>query len=380
MMADSGARGSKEQVRQLAGHARPHVQALGRGHGAADHLELPRGPHRPRVLHLDARRPQGPRRHGAQDGRLRLPHAPPRRRRPGRHHHAGRLRDDRRHHRVGDRRGRRDPRAAPRPHRRPHRPGRRLRPGDATRPIVAANDTITEELAGKIQEAGIERVKIRSVLTCETRRGVCRKCYGRNLATGDLVDIGEAVGVIAAQSIGEPGTQLTMRTFHYGGTARVSEAAKHVAKNPGIVKLLNATHRPEEGRHRGRRQPQQQARPPRRQGAREGALLARVRLGPQGLRGRRGQAGPAPRDLGPVRVADPLGDRGQGLVQGHPRRREPARGDGQGHRPHAEDRRRDDRHDREAGAHARRHGQGRRREALHRSRSRRTSWSARATS
>jgi DNA-directed RNA polymerase subunit beta' len=106
--------------------------------------------------------------------------------------------------------------------------------------LVAANDTITEELAGKIQEAGIERVKIRSVLTCETRRGVCRKCYGRNLATGDLVDIGEAVGVIAAQSIGEPGTQLTMRTFHYGGTARVSEAAKHVAKNPGIIKLLNA--------------------------------------------------------------------------------------------------------------------------------------------
>ncbi|HQR45532.1 MAG TPA: DNA-directed RNA polymerase subunit beta' [Thermoanaerobaculia bacterium] len=108
-------------------------------------------------------------------------------------------------------------------------------------PIVAANDTITEELAGRIQEAGIERVKIRSVLTCETRRGVCQKCYGRNLATGALVDIGEAVGVIAAQSIGEPGTQLTMRTFHYGGTARVSESARHVAKNPGVVKLLNHT-------------------------------------------------------------------------------------------------------------------------------------------
>jgi DNA-directed RNA polymerase subunit beta' len=107
--------------------------------------------------------------------------------------------------------------------------------------IVAANDTISEELAGRVQEAGIERVKIRSVLTCETRRGVCRKCYGRNLATGGMVDIGEAVGVIAAQSIGEPGTQLTMRTFHYGGTARVSEAARHVAKNPGTVKLLNAT-------------------------------------------------------------------------------------------------------------------------------------------
>jgi DNA-directed RNA polymerase subunit beta' len=108
-------------------------------------------------------------------------------------------------------------------------------------PIVEANETITDELASRIQEASIERVKIRSVLTCETRRGVCRKCYGRNLATGRLVDIGEAVGVIAAQSIGEPGTQLTMRTFHYGGTARVSEAARHVAKNPGTVKLLNET-------------------------------------------------------------------------------------------------------------------------------------------
>jgi DNA-directed RNA polymerase subunit beta' len=105
--------------------------------------------------------------------------------------------------------------------------------------IVEANETITDELASRIQEAGIERVKIRSVLTCETRRGVCQKCYGRNLATGQLVDIGEAVGVIAAQSIGEPGTQLTMRTFHYGGTARVSESARHLAKNPGVVKLLN---------------------------------------------------------------------------------------------------------------------------------------------
>jgi DNA-directed RNA polymerase subunit beta' len=78
------------------------------------------------------------------------------------------------------------------------------------------------------------------VLTCEARRGVCASCYGRNLASGKMVEIGEAVGVIAAQSIGEPGTQLTMRTFHYGGTAsRVSEQSKHIAKNPGIVKFLN---------------------------------------------------------------------------------------------------------------------------------------------
>ncbi len=106
--------------------------------------------------------------------------------------------------------------------------------------LVDVGQEITEKTASAIEGAGIERVKIRSVLTCETRRGVCASCYGRNLATGKMVEIGEAVGVIAAQSIGEPGTQLTMRTFHYGGTAsRVSEQSKHSAKNPGMVKYLN---------------------------------------------------------------------------------------------------------------------------------------------
>ena len=106
--------------------------------------------------------------------------------------------------------------------------------------ILEVGQEITELLGTAVQAAGIERVKIRSVLTCETRRGVCIRCYGRNLATGKMVEIGEAVGVIAAQSIGEPGTQLTMRTFHYGGTAsRVSEQSKHIAKNPGVVKFLN---------------------------------------------------------------------------------------------------------------------------------------------
>ncbi len=108
--------------------------------------------------------------------------------------------------------------------------------------LVSQNDEITEELANSIQEAGIEQVKIRSVLTCETRRGVCRRCYGRNLASGQLVEIGEAVGVIAAESIGEPGTQLTMRTFHVGGTAsRVSEQSKHEATNPGRVQFINVS-------------------------------------------------------------------------------------------------------------------------------------------
>src|SRR3954447_26026140 len=106
--------------------------------------------------------------------------------------------------------------------------------------LVSENDEISEDIAGSIQEAGIEMMKIRSVLSCETRRGICRRCYGRNLASGKMVEIGEAVGVIAAESIGEPGTQLTMRTFHVGGTAsRVSEQSKHEATNPGKVQFVN---------------------------------------------------------------------------------------------------------------------------------------------
>ena len=106
--------------------------------------------------------------------------------------------------------------------------------------LLTVGDSITEKMANGIQAAGIERVRIRSVLTCETRRGVCASCYGRNLATGRAVDLGEAVGVIAAQSIGEPGTQLTMRTFHFGGTAsRVSEQSRHASRNIGWVKFIN---------------------------------------------------------------------------------------------------------------------------------------------
>jgi DNA-directed RNA polymerase subunit beta' len=108
--------------------------------------------------------------------------------------------------------------------------------------IVSPNDMFTEELANAIQNTGVDRVKIRSVLTCESRRGVCARCYGRNLATGRLVELGEAVGVIAAQSIGEPGTQLTMRTFHIGGTAsRVAEQSTLDAKNKGTVKFVNVS-------------------------------------------------------------------------------------------------------------------------------------------
>ena len=106
--------------------------------------------------------------------------------------------------------------------------------------IVKAGEEIDEEKAQAIEDAGIEEVKIRSVLTCEQRRGVCAKCYGRDLAQKKLVDIGEAVGIIAAQSIGEPGTQLTMRTFHIGGAATAKKAqTKHEATKEGYVKLLN---------------------------------------------------------------------------------------------------------------------------------------------
>ncbi|MFA5063174.1 MAG: DNA-directed RNA polymerase subunit beta' [Candidatus Omnitrophota bacterium] len=106
--------------------------------------------------------------------------------------------------------------------------------------IVAAGEEIPEEKADMIEKLGIEKIRIRSVLTCESGRGVCTKCYGRNLATGRMAELGEAVGVVAAQSIGEPGTQLTMRTFHIGGTAsRKVEQSFIKAKNKGILKYHN---------------------------------------------------------------------------------------------------------------------------------------------
>jgi DNA-directed RNA polymerase subunit beta' len=106
--------------------------------------------------------------------------------------------------------------------------------------VVDVNEMIDEDKAAEVQDAGIEKVKIRSVLTCQSRRGVCARCYGRDLATGRLVELGLAVGVIAAQSIGEPGTQLTMRTFHIGGTAsRISEQSTLDSKHAGIARFDN---------------------------------------------------------------------------------------------------------------------------------------------
>jgi DNA-directed RNA polymerase subunit beta' len=105
---------------------------------------------------------------------------------------------------------------------------------------IVAGTLLDESLVAELERLGVDRVRVRSVITCETRYGICAKCYGRDLARGDLVNIGEAVGVIAAQSIGEPGTQLTMRTFHIGGAASRATAANSVqVKTDGVARLHN---------------------------------------------------------------------------------------------------------------------------------------------
>ncbi len=108
--------------------------------------------------------------------------------------------------------------------------------------IVDVNQEVTDEIADQIETAGIEHVRIRSVLTCEAQHGVCVKCYGRNLASNRTVNIGEAVGIIAAQSIGQPGTQLTMRTFHIGGAAtKISEENRIYLRYPVLIEAINGS-------------------------------------------------------------------------------------------------------------------------------------------
>jgi DNA-directed RNA polymerase subunit beta' len=117
--------------------------------------------------------------------------------------------------------------------------------------LVASGEEITEEIAREIEQSPIEKVEIRSVLTCEAKRGVCAKCYGRNLATGRAVQLGESVGVIAAQSIGEPGTQLTLRTFHVGGVAGgIAADNKVVARYDGRLEIdeLKTVRKKEDGK------------------------------------------------------------------------------------------------------------------------------------
>jgi DNA-directed RNA polymerase subunit beta' len=109
--------------------------------------------------------------------------------------------------------------------------------------LCDVNQYITDELAKTIEDAGVEKVKLRTVLTCEAKHGICMKCYGKNLARNKIVEIGEAVGIIAAQSIGQPGTQLTMRTFHVGGTAsKVTEENRIVLKYTALIENISGTH------------------------------------------------------------------------------------------------------------------------------------------
>ena len=115
-----------------------------------------------------------------------------------------------------------------------------MRPGDDDEPIVTRNTLLDEALVEKLDKAGVQSIKVRSPITCDANHGVCALCYGRDLARGHLVNMGEAVGVIAAQSIGEPGTQLTMRTFHIGGAASRAAAVDNVTvKTTGTLKFNN---------------------------------------------------------------------------------------------------------------------------------------------
>ena len=198
-------------------------QPEGRDHRPADQVQLPRGPVGGRVLHRHPRCPEGSGRHRAADRRLGVPDPSSGGRLAGRDHPRGGLRhrarpaeEDRRARsgRQGRaRRERRDQRLRPDAgHRRGRTPSGNV--------VLAAGSDLGDVLDRRSWSTpGIEEVKVRSVLTCDAKTGTCAKCYGRSLATGKPVDIGEAVGIIAAQSIGEPGTQLTMRTFHTGGVA-----------------------------------------------------------------------------------------------------------------------------------------------------------------
>ena len=105
--------------------------------------------------------------------------------------------------------------------------------------LIKANEMITEEICEKIDTAGVKSIKVFSVITCLQKTGICAKCYGRDLSRGTLISEGEAVGMIAAQSIGEPGTQLTMRTFHVGGTAQVKQDSQIISNTDGILKIIN---------------------------------------------------------------------------------------------------------------------------------------------
>ena len=171
-------------------------------------------------------------------------------------------------------------------------------------------------------------MRIRSVLTCDTKIGVCGKCYGRDLARGTTVNIGEAVGVIAAQSIGEPGTQLTMRTFHIGGAAqRGAEQSSIEASHDGHVQVRNRNVVVNSAGRAGRDGPQHRAGADRRRPARARQASRALRRAPAGRQRHAGQQGPEAGRMGPLHPADHHREGGQGGLCRPGRRRVDARGD-----------------------------------------------------
>ena len=226
--------------------------------------------------------------------------------------------------------------------------------------LVEAGKLIDEEVSNAIDDAGIEKVKIRSVLTCEARRGVCRMCYGRNLATMDMVDMGEAVGILAAQSIGEPGTQLTLRTFHIGGTSsRIAEEAERRARSDGKVKYTDGLEWSDvpveyedgtKGMQPSRAHPRGRVGVGREQGRDPGGGSEGSEADPQPLPGPRGRApggqggrprhqgrqrapGDDPVHLGSVQRPEHHQGRRRAALEGPGAGRHAPRGAGRGHRP-----------------------------------------------
>ena len=307
-------------------HARSDGQAVGRDHRDADHGELPRRPHGAPVLHLDARRPQGSGRHGAQDGELGLPDPPPRRRGAGRDH----------------------PRARTAARRTASRSARWSRAARSIEPLgerilgrVALED-ILDPIDGRGDRARPARRSTRTRSRAIEERGhraredplgadlrgsasasACM-CYGRDLARGEMVNLGEAVGVIAAQSIGEPGTQLTMRTFHIGGTAtRRAEQSQRGGAQRGRGRA-SSTCAPCDDRRAGQivMQPQRRDRRRRRQRPRARALPGRVRRAAAASKdGEPVKAGDVLLEWDPVRDPDPHRGAGHREVRRHHRRR-----------------------------------------------------------
>ena len=180
--------------------------------------------------------------------------------------------------------------------------------------ILDFNQEIDEELAAEVQDAGIEKVKIRSVLTCASRRGVCKRATAATWPTGRLVELGLAVGVVAAQSIGEPGTQLTMRTFHIGGTAsRISEQTTLDSKHKGVARYDNVqfVERPKRrAAATDRHEPHRLHRGAGRQGPRPRALPGGLRRALEGEGRSAGRERPDPGRMGSVHVLDPHGGAG----------------------------------------------------------------------